>query len=127
VKNYLKLSIVSLVLCAGCAGLISNLPVIAQDLSNLITIVYNDVVAGKPFAQILIDTGDADGALLLAILTSMESDPKLTPDQKAAYAKLCDPYIAQAKISIAAHHVADNTRHYRVTMIGQGRGTVEVY
>lgn len=86
---------------SGCA----QLAAVGQDIGNIASIVIADVMAGKPFAQILADTGTADASLLVAIIQAIEGDPNLDAATKAKYVAACAPYLEQAKAMVAAQAV----------------------
>jgi hypothetical protein len=89
-KKLLALSLACVIACG-------NLPVVVQDIENIANTVLVDVMAGKPFAQVLADTGSQDATLLIAIITGIESDPKLPAATRVAYAVACAPYLTQAR------------------------------
>lgn len=87
-------------LTASCA----NLPAVVSDIAAIVNVVITDIEAGKPFAQVLADTGSDDASLLIAIIQGIEGDPKLDAATKAAYVKACAPYLLEAQVRVAGEH-----------------------
>jgi hypothetical protein len=87
---------------AGCGAW---LPV-ARDVADIADVVIRDVMAGKPFATVLGDTGSDDAELLVAVIGAILADPKTDAPTKAAYAAKCQPYLDQAKVLAARQKAA---------------------
>jgi uncharacterized membrane protein len=75
---------------------------VVSDLATIAQTVLADVLAGKPFAQVLADTGQEDATLLVTVLTGLITDPKTTPAYKAA----CQPYLVAAQALLAQQKAA---------------------
>jgi hypothetical protein len=88
----------------GCA----QLAAVGSNIGNIASIVISDILAGKPFDQILADTKSADAQLLVDIIYSIENDPMLSPADKAKYVTACAPYLVQAQ-TLAAKQAAEKT------------------
>lgn len=98
----MRKKLLALVLCGtlACAAI----PTIIQDITNIATIVFNDIENHVPFLQVLTDTGSADASLLIAIITSLENDPNLAAAQRAKYTTDCQPYLTQAIALYGTQH-----------------------
>jgi hypothetical protein len=86
----------------ACAGLIP----IAQDVASIVQVVAVDIKAGKPFEQVLIDTGSDDAQVLVAIIGAILADPKTDAPTKAAFAARAQPYLDQATVLAAKQRAA---------------------
>lgn len=102
IKRLLSVLVLSLAV-SGCGAV--GLLAVGEDVGKIAAIVYKDVEAGKPFAQVLADTGTDDVKLLIAILVTVANDPKLSASDKAACQAYCQPYIDQANAVLASRHV----------------------
>lgn len=91
-----KLTALLCALLMGCTAAQWN--VVSTDLGNIAQSVLADVLAGKPFDQVLADTITGDVTLLITVIGFIESDmnPKITPAERDLYVTKCAPYLAQA-------------------------------
>jgi hypothetical protein len=86
----------------GCAAL---LPV-ASDVAGIVQTVVTDINQGKPFEQVLIDTGSDDAQVLVAIIGAILADPKTDAPTKAAFAARAQPYLDRATVLAAKQRAA---------------------
>jgi hypothetical protein len=101
VKLLTAICLATAITLTGCAAWLP----IAQDVAAIVQDVTRDVMAGKPFATVLADTGSDDAALLVAIITAIEGSPKTGPQVRALYATKCQPYL-DAAVALAARQKA---------------------
>jgi hypothetical protein len=85
---------------------------VVTDLATIAQTVLADVLAGKPFAQVLADTGQEDATLLVTVLTGLIADPKTTP----AYVAACQPYLVAAQ-ALQAKQSAARAAHQPIPTV----------